>query len=412
MARDSLGIGFVGAGFITRTFHAETLRGIRDAHVAGVMNPTVEKADRVAADCREAGTGDPRTYGDLRDLVSDPEVEALWVTSPNHARVETVETVVEEIEEGRADLEGIAIEKPLARTVAEAQRIVDLIESAGLANAYLENQVYMPAVERMRDLLWDAGRDAGRPYLARAAEEHSGPHSAWFWDPERQGGGVLSDMMCHSHKVNRHLLEDPERDEELEPVAATGQIATLKWQREGYREELAAEYDVDYGDAPGEDYARAAIVYETPDGERVVGEATNSWCFVGPGLRITVELLGPEYSGSINTLDSGTDVFLSGSLDRAGGYVVEKGEANQGSMSVIPDEATTYGYLAQNRHVVDAFRSGENAREDVRDGLDVVRLCAATYKAAETGEQVPVDDGLDDYVPEPARGEFDGDPVV
>ncbi len=47
------------------------------------------------------------------------------------------------------------------------------------------------------------------PILARAAEEHSGPHMPWFWEGELQGGGVLNDMMCHSVEVARYLLTPP-----------------------------------------------------------------------------------------------------------------------------------------------------------------------------------------------------------
>jgi len=404
---ESLGIGFLGAGFITDVFHSETLRSIRNAHAAGIMNPTRSKAESVAAEVREADCGDPSVYGDVRDLVADPGVDAVWVTSPNYVRVGTVEAIVEEVEQGAAELEGVAIEKPLARTVGEARRVVELIEDAGLAHAYLESQVYMPGIDRMRELLWNTADAAGRPYLARAAEEHGGPHSGWFWDPEKQGGGVLSDMMCHSHKVNRYLLSDPEGGDELTPVAVSGDISTVKWGRDRYADELADEYGVDYRNRPAEDYARATVFYETDDGELVVGEATNSWCFGGEGLRITVELLGPEYSGSLNTLASGTDVFLSGAVEE-GGYVVEKQEASQGALSVVPDEATTYGYAAQNRHVVESFRNGEDAREDLHDGLEVVELCMASYKAAEEGRRIDLESvDLGDYAPEPARGEFD-----
>jgi predicted dehydrogenase len=412
---DSLGIGFVGAGFITETFHADTLRGIRNAHAAGIYNPTREKAERVADSLREADCGDPSVADSVVDLTRDPDVDALWITSPNYVRVETVGDVVETVESG-ADLTGIAIEKPLARTVAEAREVIDLVESTDLAHAYLENQVYMPGVEKVRSLLWDGADATGRPYLARAAEEHAGPHSAWFWDGEKQGGGVLSDMMCHSHKVNKHLLERPGGGgggdgNGLTPLAVTCDISTLKWTRGEYADRLADEFDVDYRSAPAEDYARATVYYETDDGEVVVGEATTSWCFVGSGLRLTVELLGPEYSGNINTLDSGTDVFFSSDVDDESGYVVEKQQAGQGQMPVVPDEVTTYGYLAQNRHVVDAFRDGENASEDLRDGLEVVELCMASYMAAERGERVVFDEvDLADYVPEPARGDFDPSP--
>jgi len=113
------------------------------------------------------------------------------------------------------------------------------------------------------------------------------------------------------------------------------------------------------------------VFYETPDGDLVVGEATNSWCFVGSGLRITIELLGPEYSGTVNTLESGTDVFFSDRAAEDAGYVVEKREADRGAMPVLPQEAATYGYLDQNEHVVEAFRAGRDASQDLRDGLEV-----------------------------------------
>jgi predicted dehydrogenase len=132
---------------------------------------------------------------------------------------------------------------------------------------------------------------------------------------------------------------------------------------------------------------------------------------VGSGLRITIELLGPEYSGTINTLESGTDVFFSDRAAEGAGYVVEKQAADRGKMPVLPQEGATYGYLDQNEHVVSAFRAGENAREDLSDGLEVAKLVAASYLAAERGERVEFDDAeLVDYVPEPARGEFAAGP--
>src|SRR6267143_1102460 len=65
-----------------------------------------------------------------------------------------------------------------------------------------------PAIDA--NLLWGRGAKlTGRPYLARAAEEHSGPHGPWFWQGSLQGGGVLNDMMCHSSLLVQHLLTDP-----------------------------------------------------------------------------------------------------------------------------------------------------------------------------------------------------------
>jgi predicted dehydrogenase len=161
--------------------------------------------------------------------------------------------------------------------------------------------------------------------------------------------------------VNRHLLESRTEDD-LTPLAVSCDLSTLKWSREKYADRLADTYGVDYRSSPAEDYAQATVFYETDGGEVVVGEATNSWCFVGSGLRITIELLGPEYSGNINTLESGTNVFFSSDVEDESGYVVEKQQAGQGEMAVLPDEVTTCGYLAQNRHIVSAFRVNVSTR--------------------------------------------------
>jgi predicted dehydrogenase len=123
----------------------------------------------------------------------------VWLCSPNFLRVEQVGAITGEVSAGRAELVGLACEKPLARNLRAAREVVRPVEQAGLLHGCLENQVFAPALTRGKQILWErAAAQAGAPYPARAAEDHGGPHRAWFWDPTRQGGGVLSDMMCHT----------------------------------------------------------------------------------------------------------------------------------------------------------------------------------------------------------------------
>jgi len=69
------------------------------------------------------------------------EVDAIWITVPNYARIPVVKAIVEEVLQGKADLIGLACEKPLGRNVKEAQQLLDMVEKAGLLHGYLENQV-------------------------------------------------------------------------------------------------------------------------------------------------------------------------------------------------------------------------------------------------------------------------------
>src|SRR6476660_9854285 len=307
-----LGVGFIGSGFNAR-FHIQSFAGVRDADVRGVWRPNAKNAKATADLAKQVGVGEARAYRSIAEMVADPEIDAIWLCGPNQARIENVEEIVKAIRAG-AELRGLACEKPLARNVAEAKRVAKLAASVGLNTGYLENQLFAPDITRGKELIWARGAAlTGRPYLARAAEEHSGPHMPWFWQGAMQGGGVLNDMMCHSVEVVRHLLTKPGSPRSsIKPVRVSGHIASLKWSRPHYAKLLSETMgkEVDYTKRPSEDFARATIEYESEDGEPLVGEVTTSWSFVGAGLRLSAELLGPEYSMSWNTLDSSLKLFF------------------------------------------------------------------------------------------------------
>ena len=205
-----LGVGFIGSGFMTR-FHIRSWEAVRDADIRGIWSPNPQHADEAAALARSVRAGDARAFPSIEAMVADPEIDCIWICGPNYARVDNMERIVAALA-GGATLAGIACEKPLGRNAAEARRMVELVEQAGVRHGYLENQLFMPGLERGKAIVWARGAAlAGRPYLARAAEEHSGPHSPWFWRGDLQGGGVLNDMMCHSLEVGRYLLTEAGR---------------------------------------------------------------------------------------------------------------------------------------------------------------------------------------------------------
>ena len=403
-----LRIGFIGAGFIAR-FHLQSLLGVRHARVTGVFAPTPARRDSFAAQANAMELGPCRAFDSLAAMLHSGEIDAVWLANPNHARLEAMQALHDARLAGATSVFAVACEKPLARTLAEARAMLRLAEVAGLLHGYLENQLFSTAVLRGHDIIWRrAVPSAGRPYLARAAEEHSGPHEPWFWNADEQGGGVLSDMMCHSVEVARFLLTAPgERRDALRPVSASASVATLKWRRPAYAEKLRRESGgrVDYATRPAEDFARGMVTLLDPDGREVVIEATTSWAYVGPGLRMTLELLGPEYAMEFNSLSTGLRVFLSRAVrGSAGEDLVEKQNAEQGSMPILEDEAGTYGYTLENRHFVERFRRREMPMETFADGVAVVELLMALYRSAELGRTISLPDPeLETYVPLAAR---------
>jgi predicted dehydrogenase len=404
-----LGVGFIGSGFNTR-FHIQAWPGVRDGDVLGVWSPNAKHAAEAAALARRLDVGRAKAYPSVAAMVADPAIDAIWLCGPNHARVANVEEITDTVARGRGELLGIACEKPLARNVAEAREVTRMVKRAGLAHGYLENQVFAPQVTQGHALLWARGaRLTGRPYLARAAEEHAGPHMPWFWQGKLQGGGVLNDMMCHSALVVRHLLTQPGKPlSTVRPVRVTGHIASLKWSQPAYAKRLARTMgrEVNYRRRPAEDFAALHVEFETPGGQRVIGEATTSWSFVGAGLRLSAELLGPEYSLAWNTLDSGLKLFFSREVKgKAGEDLVEKQNAEMGLMPVVANEPVAYGYEAEDRHFVRAFLGKETPHLTFDDGIEVVELLMTAYMSAERGRTLPFPPrGLSTFVPAVAKG--------
>jgi predicted dehydrogenase len=401
-----LRIGFVGAGFVAR-FHLQALVGVRRCTVAGVYAPTPARRQSFAKMAGELDLGPCRVFDSLGAMLDSGTIDAIWLCNPNYARLETMRALHRARIDDRSSVFAIACEKPLARTLPEAREMLRLAEEAGLIHGYLENQVFSAAVQRGHDIIWRrAVPNTGRPYLARAAEEHSGPHEPWFWRGAQQGGGVLLDMMCHSVEVARFLLTAPgESREALKLISANASVAALKWRRPAYVEKLRAGTGVDYGKRASEDFARGLLTLRDPDGNEVIIEATTSWAYVGAGLRITLELLGPEYAMEYNSLGSGLKLFFSRAVSgSAGEDLVEKQNAEQGSMPVVEDEAGAYGYTHEDRHFVDCFRRQERPLETFADGVAVVQTLMALYRSAELGRTVMLPDPeLENYVPPVAR---------
>jgi len=404
-----LGVAFIGSGFNTQ-FHLKAWRGVRDADIVGIWSPNAKHAAAVAKLARDLDIGPAKAHKSIAHMVADPAVDAIWLCGPNQARIENVEEIVDTLRLGRGKLKGLACEKPLARNVAEAKQVQKLVTSVGLPTGYLENQLFAPHIETGKNLLWARGAaTTGRPYLARAAEEHAGPHMPWFWQGRLQGGGVLNDMMCHSVLVVRHLLTPPgEPLDHVRPVRITGQIASLKWTRPHYTQRLKQMMgeDVDYAKAPAEDFASVTIQFETQDGAHVIGEATTSWSYVGAGLRLSAELLGPEYSMKWNSLDSGLSLFFSREVKgRAGEDLVEKQNAEMGMMPVVPEEWAAYGYTSEDQHFVRAFLGKEKPRLTFADGVEVVKVLMTAYQSAEEGRTLDFPPkGIEKFVPAVARG--------
>ncbi|HEV3023425.1 MAG TPA: Gfo/Idh/MocA family oxidoreductase, partial [Pirellulales bacterium] len=395
--------GIVGGGFIS-AFQLRALRQVRGVEVAGLVSR--RPPEKLAAYVRQHGLGQGRIFESIERMA--PHVDVIALFAPNFARVEMVEEVVTAGRAG-AELKGVICEKPLARNLAEARKIVGLVEEAGLPHAYFENQLHMKSMQVARAQLEPIIGAMGPPLLTRSAEEHAGPHNPWFWDPVRQGGGVMSDMGCHCLAVGWYALTPPGKDARfLEPTSVMAGLSLLKWGQPRWRDELRERHGVDYARTPAEDFATGMVTYKNPaTGQQVKSQFTVSWMYDKQGLRLALDGIGPGYAFEMNTLRSPLEIFIG---DAAASSVanaesaLEKSQASRGLLAVQNNEADLYGYTDENDDAAAAFGQPRAPLLDWHYGVEIVRLTMAAYLSAERRATIDLTDPatareLESYVP-------------
>ena len=229
----------------------------------------------------------------------------------------------------------------------------------------------------------------GPVHLARSAEEHGGPHEPWFWDPTQQGGGVWSDMGCHSVAVGMEMVTPSgEAPDFMEPIEVTATMALLKWGLPTWKQKLL-DIGVDYDKNPAEDYANASITFRNPkSGQRALVQATDAWCYDAPGLRLLMEAFGPGYSYTVDTLNAPTGLFIGDAAATAvadAEIALEKSQASRGALILQHDEPALYGYVGEWRDALASFAAGRDAYLNWGYGRKITALVMAGYMAHEDG---------------------------
>jgi len=399
----TLKLGIVGAGFVAN-FHTRAIMQVRNIEIAGIT--ALQGAEALSAIVKGHNLGAGTVYPNVSEMAQ--HVDAIAIYIPNFARLEIVEQIVAAVKKGAA-LKGLICEKPLARNVKEARRMLELVNAVGLKTAYFENQIFMKPIQSQLAQLAPQQKTMGPLALTRSAEEHGGPHEAWFWDPTRQGGGVLCDMGCHSIAVGWYALNPPGKPITfLQPVSVSADVALLKWGLPQWREKLLKERGVDYAKVPAEDFATGMITYRNPEtGQIVKAQFTDSWMFEKQGLRLFMDGMGPGYAFEVNTLQSSLQIFIGDVAAEATAnaeMALEKSTASRGLLAVQHNEADLYGYTDENEEAARAFMQGRDGYLPWSYGLEITRLVMAAYMSAERKKVIDLTDPavqkeLETYVP-------------
>jgi len=199
-------VGFIGVGGIARLHHL----GYQDNPKAEVY--AICDADEQQLQRRAGEWGIQRTYTDYRQLLADPNVDAVEVLTPHHLHAPI----------GIAALEAgkhVSMQKPMAVSAAECDALIEAARRSGKLFRVFENFIYYPPMLRAKELL-DSGA-IGEPLSIRIkiVQGNMGkgwkvPYSRWGWrfDPVQGGHGrVIFDYGYHFFNLARWFLGEVEK---------------------------------------------------------------------------------------------------------------------------------------------------------------------------------------------------------
>ncbi len=172
-----VGAAVIGTGFIG-TVHVEALRRI-GVQVRGVLGSTPERGA-----ARAATLGVPRAYASLDDLLDDPSVDVVHVTSPNDLHLPEAKAV---LAAGRH----VVCEKPLAMSAAESRELVELAAGTGLVNAANFNIRYYPLNQHAHEVVTSGVVGDVRLVTGRYFQDWLLLDSDWNWRLQPERGGAL-----------------------------------------------------------------------------------------------------------------------------------------------------------------------------------------------------------------------------
>src|SRR5471032_937275 len=106
-----LRIGMIGSGFIAKC-HLQALLAVRHVIVSGVYSQTAKHREALAREANAMDLGPCRAYGSLEAMATSGTVDALWLLSPNFARIEAMREIHKLVKAKKAKILAVACEKP------------------------------------------------------------------------------------------------------------------------------------------------------------------------------------------------------------------------------------------------------------------------------------------------------------
>jgi predicted dehydrogenase len=217
-------VALVGTGAIAVQNHIPGVRLHPDADVVALCDP--DPGARAAA---SAASGISRTHSDYRDVVADPDIDAIVIATPNYVHAPIALAAV-------AAGKHVLCEKPLGMNHAETEEMARAAAHAGVVHMTAFTYRFVPAMRWLRRLVEDG--TLGAPYHVRIRRLQDWGEQALGWRQERAlaGSGELGDMLAHRIDYVHFLLGSFTR-----LVAHTKQCLPTRTRSDGTRQRSDVE---------------------------------------------------------------------------------------------------------------------------------------------------------------------------
>lgn len=332
-----LRVGIVGCGNIVRKHHLPNLLQHPEAfRVVAVCDVVPSSVDDVGRACNAS------VYRDYREMLERESLDAVLVATPHHLHAGPVLLAAQRGVH-------VLLEKPMATTLADCERMVDACAAAGVTFMVAENERYKANI-RAAGKLVHAG-DLGELRAIRSEMHGRGdrrhePHH-WIHDPTQAGGGIVLALAIHRLDVMRWLAG------EVQVVSACFDVATAL--------EKVASVQLRFASGAIGHFLAAEVPAPPPKSGGLV--------IMGSRGTIGVMLPGSGYHGPPRLFLPDHDEPITLPMDATG---LESEDA----------------FDAELLHFASCVRSGLHPHTSGRDNLQTMRMVFAIYQSARTGQAV------------------------
>jgi predicted dehydrogenase len=322
-------VGILGGGGMGNV-HARQYRKLPDVELL-LFDHNHARTDRFSH------TWDAEPVGSVQELISKADIVDVCLPTPSHH-----EMGLKVIAAGRA----LFMEKPLARTFAQAKELVEAAEKAGVPLMPGHVVRFFPEYAQATALVRDGG--VGTPAAARTRRGGGAPSGehGWFMEYEKSGG-VLLDLVIHDFDWLRWTL---------------GEVKHL------YSRSLANQK------RGGPDYAVTTLTFENG----CVAHVEGTWMDPG-GFRTTFEIAG---SKGLIQHDSRENVALRTTARQSASEGAPL-PSYEGNTTALEDP-----YYLELSAFLRAVRDGSEPPVTGRDGLSAVAIAEAAIESAKTSRVV------------------------